>query len=892
MSPARKPPRLAVAVASSILPADEREEILGDLEEEFGRRLAGGRWRAAGWYWGQVGLFCVSRLAELRGHSGGRRPSIRSVRDHDNGKVWEVRTMIVELAQAIRRLRRDGRFSASIVLVLGVGIGTSLVAYAVVDRVLLRPLPYGEPDRLALMRVDLGEIRDHPGLAMAEVADLRALDGFAGAESARAEAVSTMEHDGRRDPVLTARVSPGLFDLLGVAPQVGRVFDEEEGQRRWSGAILSHAFWRERLGADPDVVGTTLRLDGNDVPVLGIMPAGFALHLGKGADVSSDVEVWLPLRIDPDARNFWGYRTVARLADGVSFESLNASLEAYASGLREAWPDVYGDARLRFVAHPLRKDLLRDVRPAINIAIAGVVLLLLVSLANAASLMLGRQRAREANLAVRSALGAGRARLLGVVLAEAFVVSVASGLLGVGVAVWGLSALRALHPPGVPRWGDLGVDVGFFGAAMVLALLGTLVTGLYPAAKVSAASMRILRGETLQAGSGANSVRRSLVGLQMAIAVVLVFAGTVLGRSALRIAHVDLGFDPSHALTLAVPTDPARYDTNQKEWAFHRELRARILALPGVVEAGAVSHLPLAGYAPTDAFSTPTADTLSWDNHLANYFAATPGYLESIAVEVRQGRTLEDLDLDEGRPVAVVDESLAAATFPGESALGRTITPGWGLPDLEIVGIIRHPRVLDVRAEVRPQIYVPYTIFGWAPLHWVVRSEGDPQLLAPAVRAAVDGLGAGRAVFRVRTLESYLADATSSVRMTLTLILLQAALTAILAALGLFTVIAYMAYQARRDTAVRSALGATREELLGHHMRKGVAIMGVAIPAGLALALLGSRLIRGLVYGVSAADGWSIAVAVLVTGAVGVLATYLPARSAAGADPMEALRSD
>jgi putative ABC transport system permease protein len=881
MTTGRRPHRIAVWLVSRAIPEADREMILGDLEEEFVRRSRTSVTRAVAWYWWQLVLFWMNSAGAGR------------VATHDRTSRWEVRAMVSELGKAASRLLRDWRFSTSTTLVLGIGLGAALVAYSVGDRILLRPLPYHEPERVALIRADVGELRDHPGLAMAEVADLREItDQFAGVESATAESVLSLDQDGQLNPVLTARVTPGLFELLGVSPVLGRVFDETEGTRFWGGAILSHAFWLGQLGGDPAAVGKTLRVQGNEVPITGVMPAGFTLQLGKGANISSDVEIFLPLDIDPNRRDFWGYRTVVRLREAVSFASANASLAALASALPERWPEAYGAARLSFVAHPVSEDLLRDVRPAINVAVAGVILLLLVSLANGASLMLGRQRTRQANLAVRSALGAGRGRLLGVVLSEALIVSTAAGVFGVALAAWGVSALRSLSPPGVPRWGELAIDARFFGAAMILVLLATLATGLYPALKTSVSTAPILRGENLRDGAGANRVRQSLVGLQMAVAVVFIFAGTVLGRSALRLSHVDLGFDPTHALTLAVPTDPARVGSGEEEWTFRKQLRERIRSIPGVVEAGAVSHVPLLGYAPTDAFSPPTADTVNWGNHLANYFAVTPGYLESIRVQLRQGRMIEDRDLDEDRTVAVVDESLAAAVFPGESPVGRIFRPGWGLPDLEIVGVIRHPRVMDVRQAIRPQIYVPYTLFHWAPLSYVVRTAGEPTSLASAVHREVDELGSGRAVYGVRTLQSYVADATSSGRLTLTLILFQAALTAILAAFGLFTVIAYLAYQTRHDTAIRSALGATRSEILGHHMRGGMAIMIVALPVGLGLALLGSRLIRGMVFQVSATDGWSLAAAAVLTGAVGLLATYLPARSAAVADPMEALRSD
>jgi putative ABC transport system permease protein len=896
-----QPPGMATRIIQAVLSPAETDEVLGDLHEAFVSRAGDGPRAARLWYWGQTALFAAAALAaRLRDPFESQRRSLARVREKNTirrsamAEGVEVTTMWLGWVQTTRRLARDWRFSASMTLILGIGIGAGLVGYSVVDRVLLQPLPYERPDELGLLRVDLGSIASHPGISMAEVEDMRALEGvFGGVEAAAAERrASLMTGDGL-ESVLTTAVSSGMFDLLGVPPLLGRTFEESDLLDGPAGVVLSHAFWQGRLAGDPDVLGRTLVLDGDPRPVLGVMPEGFAIHMGKGANISSGIELWRPMRINPDFRNFWGYRTIVRLGEGTDFVRANAALEVLASRLLREYPDDYGDADLRFVAHPLHADLVSDARPSIDTALTGVALLLLVAFANGASLMLGRQRAREADLAVRSALGAERRRLIQSVLAESLVLAIFAALLGGILAAWGVTGLRRLDLPGVPRWEQLGIDWSFFVAGVALAAVGFLASGLYPALKVSrGAAWRMLRGETAYRGSRGTAVRRVLVGVQVALTVVILFGAAILSRSALRLAEVDLGFPTANALTMAVPTDDDRFDSRSARWMFHQELRERLLELQGVVNVGAVTHLPLSGYAPTDAYGSLDADSLNWDNQLANYFGVLPGYLETLGVELRQGRWIEDRDIADAAHVAVVDETLVAGLFPGEDPIGTVIKLGWGIQSAEIVGVIRHPRVMDPRTVVRPQVYVPQPIFGFAPLHYVIRTSGDPLTLANAVRSEVAAAGSGRAVFNTRTLDSYLAEMTSSLRLTLLLILLQALLTALLSCFGLFSVIGYLAYQTRRETAIRGALGATRKELLEHHLRWGGLILAGAVPVGVAVALGGAGLLESIVFDVSTRDTASVAVAAAVATLVGLFATYVPARGAARVDPMETLRSD
>jgi putative ABC transport system permease protein len=896
------PPRLAVWLTRSVLRSWEQESTLGDLEELYAQRVKNGVAWSNVWFWAQALLFVLYEIGNrVRDPLGQRRRWEEDARGKDPvrrgrepGRV-EVGTMILGLMQTVRRMMREWRFSTSMILILGIGVGAGLVMFSVVDRVLMQPLPYEAPEELALIRIDLGEIQDHPGLAMAEVADIRTLDEhFVQAETAAAERPVTIETDGALEPVQAAAITPGLFSLLGVQPFMGRIFTEEEADADGDfGIVVSHGFWQGQLGGDADAIGRSVLMDGRQVQVLGVMPAGFALHLGSGTNISPDVAIWLPLRLNPLNRGFWGFRTVVRLQDGRTFEQANAALASLANSMAEMDPEAYGGSPPRILAKPLHQDLVREARPAINAALGGVVLLLLVAFANAASLMLGRQKAREADLAVRSALGAGRSRLMGTVLGEAFVLTVGAAVLGAALAGWTVAALRTMSPPGVPRWDTLGVDWTFFLAAFALAGLGFVFSGLLPALRLSDGSAwQVLRGGSLSRGVAGAGVRRGLVGVQVSLAVVLLFGAIVLGRSAIALGEVDLGFDPSNTLSVAVPVDQRGMEDRTQVFDIYRTVQQRLASLPGVTSVGAISHVPLLGYAPTDGYSHPLADTINWGDHLANYYGVFPGYFETVGMELRAGRFLDELDLDEARPVAVVDESLAADLYPDEEPIGKTIKPGWGLPELEIVGVIRHPRVMDVREEVRGQIYTPVSVFRWLPLNFVVKSEGDPMALTAAVRDEIKAAGAGRAPYQFRSLESYVEESSGAVRFTLMLIVAQAALTALLAAFGLFSVIAYLVRQSRRATAIRSALGATREELVGHHLRGGTRILLVAIPTGVVLAVLGATLFQSMIFGVAVRDVASLLAASALAAAVGLFATYVPARSAARADPMETLRTE
>jgi predicted permease len=786
-------------------------------------------------------------------------------------------------------------------VILGVGIGPVAVGLSVVDRVLLQPLGYAEPDRLGVVRIDIGELRDHPGLHQGEILDLRQQETeiFERVEHAIFGQVSLGKGE-ELFAVSMASVSAGFFETLGVLPELGRTFNLKEEEEDRQVVVLSHHLWQSRFGADPDIVYQTILLEGRPHEVVGVAPAGFTLRLGRGSYCPPVIDMWRPLRaVRGPTRNTWGWNTIVRLADGVSFEQANQILEAFALRQVEAHPDVYADARLRFVVHPLLEDLVREARPALNAALAAVCLLLFTAMVNATALVLVSLRRRDRELAMRSVLGAGQWPLVVDVLFESLVLATAGGALGGFIALWGMDLLRALIPRTVPRWDTLTVGWEPVFLAAVLALATLSVAGLFPAWKVTRREPWRGLSEYAQRGWGRGPMQPraqfALVAIQVAMAVVLLFGSLQLGRSASELAATDLQFDPDNVLAFEVPLyGLLRSGGKPAENRRYMLIRDRLRELPGVVSVGAISSPPLSGRGTVNRFTTDLTDeNEAWHDVVANFYAVLPGYMDSVRTPLRRGRLFTDQENLNGEHVVIVDETLARTAFAGEDPIGKTLRMGaWRLPDVRIVGVVAHARLLDPTREVRPQIYLPFGVFRWAPLYFTVRTEGDPRLLLPGVREVVRRHGTGSAVMKVQVLSENLASATATLRAVATLVVVLALCAALLSAIGVYAVVSAVVMQQRHATAVRSALGATPRELVRGHLVRASPILMAAVPLGLGVTWMGARLLESLLYGVDVRDVESLAAAAALGLFIGLLATFLPARRAAKADPLTTLKCE
>ena len=879
-----RPPAAALWLLSRVLPATERDDVVGDVTEMYIDRVEAGRRFSRAWVWAQTVGLVVSLAAQNDRHDHGGQQ--RSLAMRISGRLR------VTIRQSVRRLRYEWRYALGVVLILAVGIGPATAMLSIVQRVLLQPLAYQDPDRLGIMRLNLGQLQAHPGLTPGEVIDLRHTDGlFAAVEAASRQAEMSLSRNGELIPMSAVQITTGMLPMLGVQPVLGRPFTEQDlNGMQPASVLLDYGAWRSRFGGDTTILGQRILLNGMPFEVIGILPPRFKLATGRA--VPQPIDVYLPMRLTT-FRNFWGFTTLVRLAPSVTIDRVNAAMPGLAASLTQQYPSSYADAHLRFFVTPLKDDMVKATRPALRAAIAGVLLLLGIAMANATALVVARLRTRERDFAVRLAVGATRGSLVADVLVESLILSLAGAVTGAFLGALGIAGARQLVPHTVPRWEAIGVDSGLLLYATGLALAGLATCGLVPLFRAS----RQVPWQSLQSGStragraeGAFS-RVILAGAQIALTVVLAFGAIQLVRSARHLGELDLGFDPN-VLTFRAPVDFRLYNTPEKSAALFERLRDRLRALPGVESVGATSHLPLSGAFLTDAWTTDLSKTTGWDQATANYYATVPGYFTTLKIPFRQGRDFTDAENQDAQHVIVIDETLARAAFPGvTNVIGRTLRLGWGIPDSQIVGVVGHVRGIDVTREVRPQIYAPIGLFGQIP-NFTVRATGDPTRLIGSIQAVVKEMNTGRAVAGFAMLSDNVAAATSTIRSVTGLVSILAASAGLLSAIGLYAVIAYLLHSRRRATAIRSALGASPGQLVRLHMKTGTTILLVALPLGAGFAAAAAPLFSGLVFGVGTRDVWSLLAAAGIAVGASLGGTYIPVRRAANVDPILALRNE
>ena len=796
--------------------------------------------------------------------------------------------------QAVRRLAFDWRYAAGVVAILAIGIGPATTMLSVLTNVLLKPLPYANPERLAIVRIQLGQIKNHPGLAMDEIKDFRTLtDVFAQVEGEARAAESSLGPPEALEPVTTVGMTPGMLPMLGVQPAYGRNFtdaDVAEGAR--PPVLLDYGFWRRRFGGSPAVVGTRILVDGRSLEIAGILPEGFTLATGRA--VPQPFDVYFPLRLR-DSRNFWAYPTLVRLKDGVTLDQANARLSAFGPALVKEHPKEYSDAAIAFAVHPLLDDMVRDTRPALRAAMAGVLLLLLVAVANATALAVARLKTRERDLAVRGALGAGRSALVMEVLVESALLGIYGAIAGAALAALGVAAVRRIIPHTVPRWDQIAVGWELVLFAAGLSLAGLVLLGLLPVWKVGRGTpYQVLRAGTAQGGGRAEGAfaRLALVGGQIALTVVLAFGAVQLVRSAARLSRVDLGFD-ANVMTVRVPVNMRQFPNGQGVLEMYQRVRDRLAAIPGVVSVGGVSHVPFSGTALADSFSRDFSREPGWDHPVANYYAVMPGYFQTMKIPVLQGRDITDLENTTQQKVVVIDETLAKAAFPElQNPVGQKLNVGYGMGACEVVGVVGSIRGVEVGRVVRPQLYAPMGTFVRAPVNFNVRATGDPLALRDQVRAAIQGIGAGGALTGFTMLTDNVAAATSTLHAVTGFVTALAIGAGLLSAVGLYIVIAFVVHQRRRASAIRCALGASPGQIIWHHLRTTGWVILLALPVGVGLALAAAPLFSALVYGVAPRDITSLSIAGAVAVVTGLLGTYLPVRRAGTSNVVVALRGE
>ncbi|HEV7669749.1 MAG TPA: ABC transporter permease [Thermoanaerobaculia bacterium] len=782
---------------------------------------------------------------------------------------------------------------------MALGLGAVIAIFSVVDGVLLRPLPFPEPDGLVVVWNQFTKL----GLPQLEISEPELLD-YRKQGTALEGLAAIYETDanltGFEEPerVSVALSTPDLFSVLKVAPAVGRGFVAADGAPDAPRtAVLNDGYWRRRFGADPGVVGRTLMLNGAPCTILGVMPPRFGFPSG--------VDLWVPLRLDPKDMNARGthyLRTVGRLKPGVAIEKAQAEMAVIGRRLQGEYPGNYqADSGWGVNVVPLKDQLIGKIRPALLLLFGAVVLVLAIACVNVTNLLLARALARSREIAVRIAIGAGRAQVVRQFLVESLTVTLLGGLLGLLIAFWAVKGLTAINPDAIPQGAAIGLDARALLFAALLSLVSGLLIGLVPALQTSNPNLAEALREGGEKSVGSKVRRRTrswLVAAEMALALVLMIGAGLLIKTFSKLQQVSPGFDPAGSLTMQLSLPERKYAEGVQVTAFFRQLLERLKALPGVRQVGLIDHLPMDGQERSGSYSV--ADRLPAPGAVppeADLRSVSPGYFQAMAISLDRGRAFEDSDGPDTPPVVVVDAKLARLYWPGQDPIGKRVRLG-GLdsraPWMSVVGVVSSVRNTGFDVEPREQIYLPSSRDPVTGVFVVIRAaEGtDPAKLVGPVREQVRALDADLPLFDVRPMTDRLAVQLAPRRLSTTLLLALAALALVLSAVGMYGVVAYSVAQRTREIGVRMALGGQRNTILGMVIGQGlkVALVGVAI--GILLSLAAVRFLESQLFGISRTDLATFLGVPLLLIFVVLAASYWPARRATRVDPLVALQRE
>jgi predicted permease len=814
--------------------------------------------------------------------------------------------MLLDLKVAARALRARPLFALVAIATLAVGIGSNAAIFSVVNAVLLRPLPFPQSDRLVALysRYLPASGYDFPYFALSgpEFDDVRRrVDAFSAVAAYDFRFQNLTFPEGEAERILTMPVTAEFFDVLGVRPHLGRAFTAAEAQRREGCvAVVGHAVAARIAPRGATAVGSTIRLDDAPCAVVGVMPEGFGFR-------DERVRIWTGLAINADDtpinRASHPLLALGRLRDGVTAQHAAAQLDTLRSHWSRTYPDHYAKGHFA-VTRPLQEDLVGDQRQALWLLGGAVAFVMLIVCVNLAALLVSRGEARRREFAVRHALGANRRRLVGQLLVEAMLLSSIGGVVGVLLANWLLAALLALYPQRLPVWQTLTVDHLGLAFSLLLVVVAGFAVGLVPA--LNATGMRLQ--ETLKADAraatatrGAVAARSALVVTQLALSIVLLTGGILLMRSYQHLQRVDLGFDPERLLTFTVSVPEGRQPDPAAARRILLGVEDRLAAIADAESAGAISNLPVASAGPPDDFSiegrpAPAAGGPRWN---ARYIMATPGVFGALRIALKRGRLLSGSDVA-GQPlVALVNETAARLYWPADDPVGRTIRyfPQETSPSIRIVGVVGDVRSLGATTTPPPAVYVPYAqapreAYQGRTMTFVVRARGNPSVLAAPSRAAVASVDSSLPLANLRPMSDVVSIAMGQPRFTMVVMTFFAGVAFFLAGLGLYGILAYRVEQRVREIGVRMALGADRRKIFRLIIGGGLGLASVGILIGVPAAVALSRLLGGLLSGVTATDPLTYGAVITLVMLSALLASYLPARRATGVDPIAALRGE
>ena len=807
--------------------------------------------------------------------------------------------LLQDLRYGLRMLLKNPGFTVIAVLALALGIGANTAIFSVVNAVLLRPLPFENSEQL----MQVWSTNAKRGWTSAPVsylnfADWRDQNHVFQAMAAYAEASAAFTYADVPEQLEGIGATADLFKVLGTQPILGRAFLPEDEKAGGSHVVvLGYDLWQRRFGGDPKTVGQQIKFDGESTTVIGVMPPGFHFPLDR-----EDPEFWIPL--DPEqvfnkerGANYLG--VVGRLKPGVSREQAQAEMATIAQRLEQQYPDKNAGKSVRLVS--LYEQVVKTIRPALLVLLGAVGFVLLIACANVANLLLARAASRQKEIAIRTALGASRTRIVRQLLTESLLLSTVGGAIGMLLALWGVDLLGAAIPADIPRIKEMGLDTHVLGFTMAVSLLTGLIFGLAPALQASKPDLNESlkeggRGST--EGLRRNRVRSFLVVSEVALSLVLLVGAGLMIKSFFYLLNVKPGFNPDNVLTANLALPPVKYPDAKQQSAFFRQVIERVKALPGVDSASVVTPLPLSGSMMQNLLTIEGRPPLAPGEKLITHTCLIGSdYLRAMGIPLLKGRALNEHDGKDAPNVFLVNETFVNRYFPNEDPIGKRITvsvrAGPDEPDAngEIVGVIGDVKHQSLDKEPGPECYVPYLNVPDAYMTLVVRTNSsDPAGLSASLRSAVQQVDADQPVFDIQTMDQILAKSVATRRFNMLLLGIFASVALMLAGVGIFGVMNYSVTQRTHEIGIRMALGAQARDVLKMIVGQGMLLTLIGLGVGVAAALALTRVLSGLLYGVTATDPVTFAGVSLILAAVALAACYIPARRAMKVDPMVALR--
>jgi putative ABC transport system permease protein len=819
---------------------------------------------------------------------------------------WQ--SLLIDARYACRMFVRNPVFTLLAVAALTLGIGANTAIFTIVNGVLLRPLPYADPGRLVMVwSTNAVEHRDHDVVAPLDFLDFRKAGAFSELHAAYSFLVgAALTSPSGAEQILVSGVTPGMFEMLGRAPALGRTFTPQEAG---TAVVVSHGFWRARLGADPNVLGRVLNIANQPRTIVGVMPPDFVFPyktmLGpSGFSRSTDVEAWLPLEfVSADSRQTGlvsvtrsarFLSVVGRLKPGVTAAQADAEVVGVARQLAAAFP--VSNRAVGATVVPLHEQAVGSARPALLLLLGGVGFVLLMACVNLANLLLARSSVRQREMAIRSALGAARRRLIAQTMVETMLLAGAGGVLALIAVNWAIGALIALAPADLPRLGEIRPDAWVMVFTFVLSLVTGLAIGVVPALVASRPALQSTlkeSGRGATSGRGHRRLRSALVVAEVALAVVLTLGAGLLLRSFVSVLSIDPGFQPDRLLTLQIAL-PNNYATADQRRALYAALFSRLDAIPGVASAGGTTRLPLGSTNVSTKVEVEGRALPPGEWPEVEFRRAVHNYFRAMGIPILRGRGFTDQDGPNAPPVIVINQTMARKLFPGEDPVGRrirtTATGPTAPPPSTVIGVIGDVRHSGLEAEPAPEMYIWYLQNPPTNPFIVVRAAGDAASLATAVRAQVQAVDKNIAAYDIRPMAQVRSESVAERRFVLLLVAAFGVLALVMAAVGVYGVMALIVSERTAEIGVRLALGAQPMQVLRAVVAQGVTLSAVGVVVGLLLATALAPLVSTQLYGVRALDPPTMAAVPAMLLAIAVLACLVPARRAMMVDPVNALR--